>query len=366
VRIAHLILSLTGGGAERQLSYLAASLAAAGHDTHVGFVFPGVNAERLAKTGCSLHELRAARAWHPLLAAEAAALLRRVKPDVVQTWLTHMDVVSGAAAFLLGIPWVMSERSSRDYYPPTLLNRARRAAGHRATMIVPNSGGGAEHWISSGADPSRIEVVPNFVPVREIEAAPAVDDERLADGDELILHLGRLSPEKNVGVLAHVLQIVVAKRPRARLVFCGEGPLRDGLASQFAARGLLGRVVFAGFVADVASWLKRASVALTVSPCEGRPNALLEAIAAGVPLIVSDIPAHRAVLPADAACFTAGGDPKAIAAAVVHALSDPEAAGRRALRARAALADHSLEEIRDAYLRIYARAIALAGPTASR
>jgi len=98
---------------------------------------------------------------------------------------------------------------------------------------------------------------------------------------------------------------------------------------------------------------------VTISRCEGRPNAVLEAIAAGAPLVVSDIPAHRAVLGDDAASFVDGSDAQAVAAAVVAALRDRPAAERRAARARAALAGGSFDDVTGVYLRAYAEAVAL-------
>jgi len=251
----------------------------------------------------------------------------------------------------------MSERSAALSYPPTLLNRARVAAGKRADMIVPNSNGGAEYWIACGADPARIEIVPNFVPFGEIEATPPVDDPRLAADDELIVHVGRLSFEKNLHFLVAALQHVFHSRPRARFAFCGEGSLRASLSGQVEALGLGDRVIFAGFVPNVASWLKRARVSVAVSRCEGHPNAVLESIAAGVPIVVSDIPAYRAILGDAAALFVAEDDPQSIAAAMIRTLEDRAAAGDRAANARSALATQPLEATAARYEAVYQRAI---------
>lgn len=361
MRLVHLIPSLIGGGAEHQLTHLAGALAAAGHETHVAFVFRGVYLDHLARSGCALHELRASRACHPLLPVQTLSLLGRLRPDVAHTWLTHMDVGAGPSAALLGIPWVMSERSSARAYPPSPINRLRLAAGSRATLIAANSPGGVAYWRSNGVDGSRVELVPNYVPIGDIRAASAIDDGRLAGDDEVILHMARLSPEKNAGVLVRAFPDVVRARPRARLVFCGDGPLSAPLAAQAAALGLRDRVLFADFVPDPARWLKRASAVVTVSSFEGCPGSVLEAMAAGIPLIVSDIGAHRALLSDAAALFVADDDPRAVATAIVDTLRDRAAADARAARARAGLADRSLQDVTNAYLRVYEKAIALAG-----
>ena len=352
-----MILTMTGGGAERQLSYLAPQLANRGHEVHVAYVFPGANSERLADGHCTLHHLAASQRRRPLVLAQTFSLLRRLQPDVAHTWLTHLDVVAGTLSRIMGIPWVMSERSAALYYRRTLLNQMRVAAGKHADVIVPNSRGGAEYWIDHGVDPARIEIVPNFVPVAEIEAAPRLVDARLADDDELIVHVGRLSPEKNLRRLVESLQHVFSARPRARFAFCGDGPLRAELGAQVQASGLTERVIFAGFVPNVASWLKRASALVAVSLMEGHPNAVLEAIAAGVPVVVSDIPAYRSILGEASATFVAGDNAEAIGAAVVSTLADRAAAERRGACARSTLTQQSLDATAERYEEIYRRVV---------
>ena len=110
----------------------------------------------------------------------------------------------------------------------------------------------------------------------------------------------------------------------------------------------------------MASWLKRASVSVAVSRCEGHPNAVLEAMAAGAPVVVSDIPAYRSILDQESALFVAGNDPRAIAAAIVEALEDRVAADQRAVRARLALPSQSLAATAVRYEGVYRQAIELA------
>jgi glycosyltransferase involved in cell wall biosynthesis len=360
VRILNVILSLSGGGTERQVAALAADLVRRGHDVHVAYVHSGVNLKRFEGSGCRLHHLVTSIKYDPLVVARSASLMRRLRPDVVQTWLAHMDIVGGAAARLLRVPWVMAERSAALSYPPTLLHRVRVAAGRRADRIVANSPGGAEYWTANGVDLSRLEVIPNSVKLWEIESAGPLDDARIGAGDELVLHVGRLSPEKNLGMLFNALPEVFSARPRAKLVLCGDGPLGERLAAQVSAAGLGGRVVFAGFVPNVGSWLKRASAVVSVSPCEGHPNAVLEAMAAAVPVVVSDIPAHRSMLDDDSAWFVANGA-RAIASGIIGALDARPRALQRAARARERVAALSPEATVTRYEDVYRRVVAERG-----
>jgi glycosyltransferase involved in cell wall biosynthesis len=343
MRILHLVWALAGGGAERQLAEIAPELAQRGHDVHVAFTVPGVYAARLAASACTLHQIAKSWKYDPLVLPRLVGLVRRVRPDVMHTWLTQMDIAGGLVSRLLRIPWVMSERSSASLYPPILLNRARVAVGRHADLVAANSAGGGDYWKDHGVAAARIVVIPNFVPVREIESAPPLDDPRIAEGDELVLYVGRLAPEKNLPRLIEAMAIVCRGRPRARLALCGDGILREALAAQVRAAALEERVVFTGFVPNVPSWLKRANALAAVSFTEGHPNAVLEAIAAGAPLVLSDIPAYRAVAGEDAASFVPVGDAEAMAEAIAATLADRDAALRRAARARDVIAPLSLD-----------------------
>jgi glycosyltransferase involved in cell wall biosynthesis len=357
LKIVHMILGLGGGGAERQLALLAPALGRRGHDIHVAFVHDGVYAETLAEGGCALHRLSASRL---AVIPQAISMLRRLRPALVHTWLTHMDIIGGAAARLLRVPWVMSERSAALSYPPVLINRLRIVFARHSDRIIANSEGGAEYWKINGVGAAGVEIVPNFVPLTEIDAAAALDDARIAPQDELLVHVGRLSPEKNPHLLIDALGPLFRARPRARFAFCGDGALLPELSARVQAAGHGDRVVFTGFVPNVSSWLKRASALVAVSRCEGQPNAVLEAIAAGVPVIVSDIPAHRAIVDDDAGRIVAS-DAAAIAGAMMDTLEHPEAAARRAALARASLATLSLDRIAERYETIYRRVIAERG-----
>src|SRR5262249_32837198 len=155
----------------------------------------------------------------------AIGMLRRLRPDLVHTWLVHMDIVGGVASRLLRLPWVMSERSAALGYPPVRINRVRIAAARHSDRIIANSEGGAEYWKDNGVSAERIEIVPNFVPLAEIEATTPLDDARIAPQDELLVHVGRLSPEKNPHLLIDALGPLFRAHPRARFAFCGDGAL---------------------------------------------------------------------------------------------------------------------------------------------
>src|SRR3954451_7575140 len=84
LRILHLIPSMLGGGAERQLCYLAEGQVRAGHEVHVAYMLDGPNTGRLERTGAVAHRLGWYRTFSPLLIGALSSLVRSVQPDVVQ------------------------------------------------------------------------------------------------------------------------------------------------------------------------------------------------------------------------------------------------------------------------------------------
>ena len=347
MRVLHLIPSLGGGGAERQIGYLARGLAERGGDVHVGILRGGANLERLERTGATVHWIRANGNYDPFLLPRTISLIRRVRPDVVQTWLTQMDVVGGLAALIAGRRWIVSERSSGAHYPRDARHAMRRLIGRFADAIVANSKGGLSFWTKTKATKF---VVPNAVPLEEIDAAPR---EEIDVGDaKVILYAGRLDEEKNLPNLIDALAEAMRDR-NAVALFCGEGPLEAAVRARIEQRGLSGRVRILGFTDRLWGLMKRADVLVAVSWFEGHPNVVLEAAAAGCPLVVSDIAAHRDVLDDEAAAFVPPSDASAIAAAIGRSLDDPAAARERARRARDTVAAFSIPAAAESYLRVY-------------
>jgi alpha-1,6-mannosyltransferase len=159
-----------------------------------------------------------------------------------------------------------------------------------------------------------------------------VRDSYAAPGETLLVHCGRLSPEKKPQRSLNTLATLRATGLDARLVVAGDGPLRRRLERR-AARDRL-PVTFAGFLpdrTDLAALLASADVAIAPGPAETFGLAGLEALACGTPVVVSAESALPEVV-GEAGTSVAGED---LAAGVVTVLSWPEAARRAAARARA-------------------------------
>lgn len=334
MRVLHCIPSMEGGGAERQLAYLADGLIALGWEVHVALLRNGANLPRLERAGATIHRVGVHGNHDPSLVPRIASLIRRINASVVQTWLLQMDVGAALAALLMRRPLVVTERSCEAAYPPGIKTRLRRLVARGARAIVSNSPGGNRYWEDLPNGPRRL-VIPNGLPLGEIDTAARADlaSYGIASSDRVVLYAGRFSAEKNLDRLLTALSDVVSTQG-VKAVLCGDGPLRQEMAASIRRAHLEGRVIIPGYVNNLWEWMKRADVFVSAGMFEGHPNTVLEALACGCRVVASNIDAHRDFLDAEVGELVAPEDPGSIRDAIGRALMFPESARVRA-RARA-------------------------------
>jgi glycosyltransferase involved in cell wall biosynthesis len=356
-----------GGGAERQLTYAVTGLRELGWEAHVALRSGGANLARLEANGAVIHRLSGRSNYDPRLGRQLWRLVGAVGPSLIQTWLPQMDVFGGVAARAHGVPWILTERASRLAYPPGWRRWLRGLVATRVAAVVANSEAGAAYWEGALRQSVPCYVIPNAVPVDEIDQAPTLPARELGTdrATRVILYAGRFEPPKNLETLLPALARVLAVTP-AVAVLCGEGPDRAMVERRVRELGLGGRVLLPGYVADLWSWMKRATVFVSVSTSEGRPNAVLEAMAAGCPLVVSDIPAHREFLDEESAVLVDPRLPASVAAGVLRVLANAADAARRAARARATVEKWAVPAIAREYDRVYEEVLARHGRSGRR
>lgn len=353
MRLLYCIPDFGHGGAERQLSYLAAELARAGHEVHLASRRGGPNLDRMLAAGVVWHRLGGLCNRDPVIFLKLVGLIRKLRPDVVQTILTPMDILGGAAALLTRTRWVLRESSSAPLYGAGLRHRLRTALGRLADAVVSNSAGGYDYW-RPAREGRPLCVIPNAVPLDEIAASDPARVSGFAFGPEekVVLYAGRMDEGKNVESVIAALARVAADVPFAA-VFCGDGPRRRSAERLARELGVAHRVVFTGYVNNLWDLMKRADVLVSLSRFEGCPNVVLEAMACGCPLVVSDIPAHREILDERSALFVSPCDPEEAARALKATLSCGDSARRRAGAARARAAAQTVEASARLYEQTY-------------
>jgi len=228
-----------------------------------------------------------------------------------------------------------------------LLERSFRLLGRRCPVVVV----GPELAHNYRRSRAVLEIGVSLVAADQIvDRATALA--RDYAGTRTILSVGRIDTEKNPLLLADVLARLRAGGGDWRLEVCGEGPLVAELRADLRARGLADSAELAGYVpfdGGLADRYRAAHVLLHSSWTEGLPQVLLEACAAGLPIVSSDVGGIRAAL-GDAAELVAAGDAAAAAVAVERIAADPPH--------RAELIDRGFEYIRAHTLEIEAGRVA--------
>ena len=184
-----------------------------------------------------------------------------------------------------------------------------------------------------------------------------------------MLFAGRLDPQKGVDVLLDALAALPAPRPRVLLA--GEGPEEGALRDRAARLGVAADVSFLGRRIDVAGLLRGATVCCLPSRSEGLSNTLLEALAAGTPVVASDLASFSEVTGSDAtgdpaALLVPQGDPAALARALARVLSDPALRQRLAAAGSQRVQAYAMDRVVQAHLELLERLPSPRPPGASR
>lgn len=292
VRIAFCITDLDAGGAERALVQIVTRLDRSLWEPRVFCLSgPGELVGLLQKADIPVECLGAQRWWNFGAVWGLARRLAIWKPALVQTFLFHANIAGRLAAKAAGVRPVIcgirvAERRSRLHL------WLDRATDWMVDHHVCVSDGVARFSIETGKLPAdKVSVIPNGVDAEFFANARPADlaEFEIPNVSEVVLFVGRLDEQKAPEVALRAFELLAPDRAAAHLLFVGDGPLRAKLETQVASARLSDRVHFAGRRADVAN-LMRASTCLLLTSCwEGMPNVVLEAMAAGLVVVSTQV-----------------------------------------------------------------------------
>ena len=293
MRIVFVIPSLGPGGAERVATLLVNAWSGKGHEVVLAtFDAPGAEPFFALDTRVELRGLSASDTSRGLVArlginaarlTRLRAVLREVRPDFVVAFMTEANAVAIWAARGLRLPVVVSERNQPDRPGLGWLHKlARRLSYPLASAMVVQTEDIASWARARFRIP--VHIVPN--PVR-LETGGAHPEQ---NGVRWLTSIGRLTHQKGYDVLIRSFAALAGKYPDWRLAIYGEGPDRVQLERLRAESGCADRIVLPGLVSDSAEVLRKASLFVLPSRFEGYPNALLEALACGLPVIATSCP----------------------------------------------------------------------------
>ncbi|GAC1345606.1 MAG: hypothetical protein NVSMB23_21980 [Myxococcales bacterium] len=219
-----------------------------------------------------------------------------------------------------------------------------------------------------GCDPARVVVVKNGIDLPRFDAAVEAGLQAklpLPDGAPFVAIIGNLWPVKGHQVLIEALALLGQELPGWRFLCAGDGPARPSLERRIAELGLQDRVLLLGHRLDVPAVLARARAAALCSSAEGLSNALMEAMAARLPVVATRVGGNpELVREGETGFLVPYGDAPALAARLRELLAGPEARavemGRRG-RARVE-AELTLEHLAEGHGALYRKALGIAAP----
>lgn len=294
MRVCFFVANLGDGGAQRQCVALLNLLQhQPGIDVHLILLGPGEYERDLDTSGLTVHRTEVPNFSSPLALVFVVRTLRRIRPDVLMSWLHPADIWSYPATRIVrGVRWVLAERSST--YPDELVYRVRTRLGRLgADVVIANSPPGEQFWADMSPQ-TAVRVIPNMTLGTPV---PTGESRRNAATD--CLYVGRFMPQKNVTGIAGAFAMFAAAHPEARLRMAGQGDQQVDVRRIASDADIETQVELLGFRNDVTALMAQARLLLSLSRYEGMPNVVMEAIMAGLPVVVSDIPEHRVLLGPD-------------------------------------------------------------------
>jgi glycosyltransferase involved in cell wall biosynthesis len=298
MNVVHLAASPFFGGPERQILGLAQNLPPSFRSIFLSFAERGASRpflERCEQAGFEAIELKQNWPWLFTAAREIAGHLRRVEADVLLCNGYKPDVIGWLAARKAGIPVVAIAHGWTGATWKVRLNEmVDRWVMRRMDCVVAVSEAMAKKVRAAGVRPERLVTICNAIQTEAFDQ-PDPNGRAVLEGyfphrpETIVVAVGRLSPEKGFDVFVEAAAQLAKEHPRVGFLLFGDGPLREALSQQIGRLGLQGRFVLGGFRTDLEKLLPAADLAVLSSHTEGLPVALLEALAAGLPAVVTAV-----------------------------------------------------------------------------
>ena len=301
ITILHLITDLEMGGAEVMLTKLLKMMDQWRYkNVVVSLTSRGYLAERIEAAGVRVHSLGMERARIDVtVLPKLVKLVREIQPTILQTWLYHADLLGTAAAILSNrarLVWnIRCSDMNLAHYPWTTRVTLKLLAlcSRIPQTVIVNSHVGQRFHQEIGYRSRRWRVIPNGFDVDEFRPQPAVYRswrEKLGLRPDTIVigMVARIDPMKDHATFLQAARQVAAARDNVAFILVGKGV--DLLASQTNVLDLAGKVHLLGVRPDMESIMPAFDIfSLTSAFGEGFPNVVGEAMACGVPCVVTDV-----------------------------------------------------------------------------
>jgi glycosyltransferase involved in cell wall biosynthesis len=376
LKVLHVIGDTDVGGAESVLHNVVSRLSPAAFQSRIVSLLPvGTIGQRLQAAGFEVDSLGLSRRWTavPQALRGFASHVRDYRPDVVQTWMYHADLLGGIAARLSSQAPVVWSVHHASLDRRTDSHNTRMSAGlcSRLSRYVPariavvSESARFVHQ-QAGYDPRKLTVIRNGFDVAQFRPDAAARREirselKLDEQARLIGLIGRFHPHKDHETFVRAAALIAGNDPRARFVCAGAGADWNNtqLTGWIDAEGLRDRFRLLGLRNDVPKLMAALDLAVCCSRTEAFPSVVGEAMACEVPCVVTDVGDCRAIV-GDAGITVPPGNTTALAEGVLRALSLPtvmHAQWGRAARRRV-IENYTIEQTVRGYTQVWNDVIA--------
>ncbi len=346
LKVIHLITELDRGGAQTALYRLLAHSDRQRYAFHVLCLYNGdkVVAQQIRQLGIPVTDLGMSRQWRMDALWRLYQILRQERPFLLHTWMFHANIPGRVLGRLAGVPAIISaERTmGQEGRFRRLLNRL---TGNLPDSIICVSQQVADFAASEiGLPRARLTVIRNGIDLAQFDNLPDRPTARAESGlppqGRIIAAIGRPRPVKGFAYLLDAFARIAATYPDLHLLFVGDGPEKRPLQAAAQQLPCANHILFLGDQQEIPRLLAGVDVLVLPSLWEGLPNVVLEAMAAGLPVVATAVGGTPELLiPNETGLLVPPRDPGALAEAICQLLDHPEWAAQMGQNGRQRVAE---------------------------
>jgi glycosyltransferase involved in cell wall biosynthesis len=348
IRLLKFVSDFNIGGTERQVLALAREFHPSRLELHLGCLRRrGELLEEIQAAGIPLNEYRIPRLHSFTTMRQQLKFARYLKKeciDIVHAYGFYAITFAVPAARFAGVPAIVASiRDIGDHLTP-MKRRVQREICRMADCVLANAEAVRQNLLDSGYNGEKIAVIRNGISLTRYlkrGSSNRLRNELAVPADApLVAVLSRLRPLKGIEYFLQAAAILGPRFPHARFLLIGDGPYREKLEQYVAQLELGRRVIFMGFRLEVPKLLSEITISVLPSLSEGLSNALLESMAAGIPVVATRVGGNPELIEdGTTGLLVPPRDPQALAGAMSLLLGNPDLAERMGAAARQRVAE---------------------------
>jgi glycosyltransferase involved in cell wall biosynthesis len=336
IKIVFSIAALVVGGAEKQLFLLLSNIDRTIYQLYIITYGPGPWDEKFIRLGIPVIRL-------PYHKGKLAAILqtyrwlRFLRPTIVHTLGVSSGFVARLAAIFAKVPIIITSERSAPQIRSVEKQWVDKLLGKGTSRCITNSYHSGHFYVTKKILPaSKVTVIRNGINITEYSQVVNRSDQEFAVG-----YIADMRPEKNHCFLLDGVKTLFAEVPGARLHLAGDGPLRPMIEGRLRELGIESRAFLHGWVQDINAFLQGLNAYAHISLYEGLPNAVMEAMASGLPCVVSNTTGSAELVEdGKTGLVTAPDCPEELGRALIRVARNPEWAQRLGQNARLSIQQH--------------------------